>query len=95
MCIGGNYIGAPTSCYANSAKEQVITTCNGRTSCSIIGNPNYQQSGFIDPCYGFSKILYIQYKCVSPSSLTTTTSTVSPSTTTGLPYCVNNVVPSN
>ena len=82
MCIGGNYIGAPTSCYANSAKEQVI-------------NPNYQQSGFIDPCYGFSKILYIQYKCVSPSSLTTTTSTVSPSTTTGLPYCVNNVVPSN
>ena len=73
QCPSGFYYGAPTSCYSNTAKQKVITKCNGKTICQILGNPNYQVSGFSDPCNGFSKILYIQYKCVS-SIMTTTTS---------------------
>ena len=51
-------------------------------------------SGFTDSCYGFSKLLYVQYKCVSPTALTTSTTSTSPTTTTTLPYCSNYITPS-
>lgn len=50
-------------------------------------------SNFTDPCNGFSKLLYVQYKCVSPTTLTTTTTSTFPSTTTTLPYCASYVTP--
>jgi hypothetical protein len=93
QCPGSNYAGAPTSCYSDSAKQLIISKCNGKTSCTILGNPNFQASNFTDPCYGFSKLMYVQYKCVSPSALTTTTTSTRQSTTTTLPYCPNYVTP--
>jgi hypothetical protein len=48
-CPSGFYYGAPTSCYSNSAKQKIISKCNGKSSCQILGNPNYQVSGFSDP----------------------------------------------
>jgi hypothetical protein len=92
QCSGGNYAGAPTSCYSNSAKQTIISACNGRTSCQFNGNPDYQ-SNFADPCYGFSKIMYVQYRCINSSSLLTTTATASTITTTSLPNCPNYVKP--
>ncbi len=72
-CPGGFYYGAPTSCYSLSSRQKVFSRCNGKTSCEILGNPNFQVSGFADPCNGFSKILYVQYRCISSSVLAVTT----------------------
>ena len=72
-CPGGFYYGAPASCYFLSAGQKVFSQCNDKTSCTILGNPNFQVSGFEDPCYGFSKILYVQYRCIISSVLTITT----------------------
>ena len=79
QCPGGFYYGAPTSCYSASSGKKVFTRCNGKSSCEILGNPNFQVSGFADPCNGFSKILYVQYRCISSSALAATTTSTTTS----------------
>lgn len=93
QCPSGYSIGAPTACYSTSSRQIVVSACEGRTSCQINGNPNYQRSNFSDPCNGFSKILFVQHRCINVTTMTTTTSTTSLSNVVTLPFCQNLVTP--
>ena len=90
-CSGGYYYGAPSSCYSNSSQTLVINSCNGKRSCILNGNPDFSMSGFIDPCYGFTKALYVQWQCVL--NVSSTTVVASTATSNSLPYCKNLVRP--
>ena len=55
----------PTACYSQSSSEKIARACSGKRTCSLSGDPDFiTQSGFIDPCIGFAKMLFIQWECI-------------------------------
>ncbi len=50
----------PPICYLQSSFEYVATTCDGNSTCTI----DSFTTTFSDPCIGFDKALYVQWKCI-------------------------------
>ena len=93
-CPNGYYSGAPTLCYARNSYQTIFSTCNNKTTCLIAGNPTYLAAfSYVDPCYGFSKALYVQWKCVTRAVLNGLVTTTVKPTTPSLPYCPVNYRP--
>jgi hypothetical protein len=49
----------PPICYLQSSFEYVATMCNGNSTCTI----DSFTTTFSDPCIGFDKALYVQWRC--------------------------------
>jgi hypothetical protein len=49
----------PPICYLQSSFNYVATVCNGNGTCTI----DSFTTTFSDPCVGFDKALYVQWKC--------------------------------
>ena len=66
-CPGAFYSPSePTYCYSQSSVQKIRSQCNGKRTCQLSGDPDFVfGSGFLNPCPGFAKILFIQWECVS------------------------------
>lgn len=74
QCPGAFYSPSePTYCYSASSIEKIKSTCSYKKSCSLTGDPDFVfGAGFLNPCPGFAKILFIQWRCVNVNSLNST-----------------------
>lgn len=66
-CPGAFYSPSePTYCYSQSSMQKIRSQCNDKRTCQLSGDPDFVfGSGFLNPCPGFAKILFIQWECVS------------------------------
>lgn len=55
----------PSYCYSQRSTNQLMSSCTGKQSCMLKGDPNFVLgSNFENVCPGYAKILLVQWNCV-------------------------------
>lgn len=70
QCPGAFYSPSePSYCYSQSSVQKIKAQCTGKRTCQLSGDPDFVfGSGFLNPCPGFAKILFIQWECLDKNA---------------------------